>query len=352
MAKISVIVPIYGVEKYLRECLDSIVNQSLEDLEIILIDDGGKDNCPKIIDEYTSRDNRIIAIHKENGGYGQTCNVGLDRASGEYISIIEPDDYIKSDMYKEMYSKAIELDVDIIKTPYIQNYMGDETPKSQMIMPNHEEFIKPEGVFTLKENPTFMHIHPSIWSCLYKRDFLNKNNIRFIEAPGAGWTDNPFQVQTMCLAKRIYYYDKPFYYWRVLNWNDLKDYRIPFLRTKEIHDWLRKNEISDIGILSYLCKREITYFEMIFRIIKFKDLKIFQTLFKEYYQYLPTSVKEGNILTKKNKKFLKKLEKHIFLTGLKYKINSYRKKFISIHYNKQHKYFSILGNYVLGGKYD
>ena len=99
MPKISVIVPIYGVEKYLKEAVDSLLNQTMNDLEIILLDDGGKDACPQIIDEYAQKDNRIIAIHKQNGGYGQTMNVGLDRATGEYIAILEPDDYIESKMY-------------------------------------------------------------------------------------------------------------------------------------------------------------------------------------------------------------------------------------------------------------
>lgn len=101
MPKISVIIPVYGVEKYLKECLDSVLNQSLKDLEIILIDDGGKDNCPQIIDDYAKKDSRIIAIHKPNGGYGQTCNVGLEKATGEYVAIVEPDDYIDSKMYED-----------------------------------------------------------------------------------------------------------------------------------------------------------------------------------------------------------------------------------------------------------
>ena len=99
MPKVSIIVPIYGVEKYIKQCLDSIINQSLEDIEIILIDDGSKDNCPAIIDDYASKDTRIIAIHKENGGYGAANNVGLSIATGEYIGIVEPDDYIDKHMF-------------------------------------------------------------------------------------------------------------------------------------------------------------------------------------------------------------------------------------------------------------
>ena len=106
MPKISVIVPVYGVEKYLKEAVDSILNQTMTDLEIILIDDGGKDSCPKIIDEYAEKDSRIIPIHKPNGGYGQTCNIGLERATGEYVAILEPDDYIDKD---DFFNQSIIL---------------------------------------------------------------------------------------------------------------------------------------------------------------------------------------------------------------------------------------------------
>lgn len=118
MPKVSVIVPIYGVEKFLRECVDSILNQTLKDIEIILIDDGGKDNCLQIIDEYAQKDNRIIAIHKPNDGYGQTCNVGLEKATGEYVAIVEPDDYVALDMYETLYQKAIQYDLDLIKSDF------------------------------------------------------------------------------------------------------------------------------------------------------------------------------------------------------------------------------------------
>ena len=90
MPKISVIVPIYNVEKYLCECLDSILSQTFKDFEVLLIDDGSTDNSPKIVDDYSKKDNRIIVYHRVNGGYGSACNFGLDSAKGEYISIIEP----------------------------------------------------------------------------------------------------------------------------------------------------------------------------------------------------------------------------------------------------------------------
>ena len=95
---VSVIVPIYNAGKFLRQCLDSICNQTHKNLEIILIDDGCTDDSPAVIDEYAARDSRVKAVHKENGGYGAGCNRGIEMATGKWISIIEPDDYIDLNM--------------------------------------------------------------------------------------------------------------------------------------------------------------------------------------------------------------------------------------------------------------
>ena len=126
--KVSVIVPIYGVEKYIHQCIDSILNQTLEDIEILLIDDGSKDNCPAIIDEYAKQDSRIKAIHQENGGYGKAVNNGLSKATGEYIAIVEPDDFIEQNMFEVLYDDAKQNDVDVVKGPYY-DYSDDDNDR-------------------------------------------------------------------------------------------------------------------------------------------------------------------------------------------------------------------------------
>lgn len=100
MAKISVIIPVYGVEKYLNRCVESVVNQTFKDLEIILVDDGSPDNCPKMCDEWASRDARIRTVHRENGGLSCARNTGLTVASGEYVTFIDSDDWIAPDTYE------------------------------------------------------------------------------------------------------------------------------------------------------------------------------------------------------------------------------------------------------------
>ena len=113
MPKVSIIVPVYNVEKYLGKCIDSILAQTFTDYELFLVDDGSPDNCGKICDEYAGKDGRIKVIHKENGGLSDARNVAIDIASGEYLSFIDSDDYVEPDMIESMYKALIETDSDV-----------------------------------------------------------------------------------------------------------------------------------------------------------------------------------------------------------------------------------------------
>ena len=118
MSKVSVILPIYNVEMYLRECLDSVTRQTLKELEIICVNDGSTDQSLDIIKEYAEKDNRIVVITGPNGGYGKAMNQGLDRATGEYIGIVEPDDYVSLTMFEDLYKIASENNLDWIKADF------------------------------------------------------------------------------------------------------------------------------------------------------------------------------------------------------------------------------------------
>ena len=113
MDLISVIVPVYNVEKYLRRCIDSIINQTYTNLEIILVDDGSPDNCGKICDEYADKDSRIKVIHQQNGGLSAARNAGLDIATGDYIGFVDSDDYIAPEMYEKLYEALVQSDADV-----------------------------------------------------------------------------------------------------------------------------------------------------------------------------------------------------------------------------------------------
>ena len=118
MAKISIIIPVYKVEQYLPECLDSVINQTYKNLEIICVDDGSPDNSGKILDEYASKDNRIKVIHKENGGVSSARNAGLDIATGDWISFVDADDYIASDFYDKLIGSSKDGEADVVQCGY------------------------------------------------------------------------------------------------------------------------------------------------------------------------------------------------------------------------------------------
>lgn len=343
--KISVIIPVYDVEAYLRECLDSVINQTLKDIEIILIDDGGKDNCPAIIDEYAARDSRIKAIHKPNGGYGQTCNIGLEKATGEYVAIVEPDDFIDSDMYEKLYSIAKKFDSDIVKSCFYDNF---DTPKIQKkVKTNWQDYIPEDRSFTIKEYPYFLQYHPSIWSCIYKREFLNKHNIKFVEAAGAGWVDNPFQVETMCLAERINYTSACYYYWRKVHESEseaLNDISLPFKRSEEIHNWLKEKNIKDAGILSNLYRRELNYIGLIFdkKNLKKSDIN-FDEIDKLMSEFDDGILNSKNYIPTRAAAKMKALKKDSKKYYDKYKQRKIRKNLLSIHWNKKEKSIKLLG---------
>ncbi len=349
MAKISVIVPVYGVEKYLRECIESILSQTCTDLEIILIDDGSKDSCPQIIDEYAKNDRRIIAIHKENGGYGSAMNVGLRAATGKYIGIVEPDDFISPKMYEDLLKIAGEFNSDIVKSCFYDNLQSKE---EQRILKTKwdDDKIPQNRSFKITECGLFLQYHPSIWSCIYKKEFLDKHNIKFVEAPGAGWADNPFQVQTMCLAQKINYTPNAYYYWRRVNSNesdDLKDYTIPFKRTEEIHKWLNENNIDNEVILNNLYCRELAYISIVFGMKKVENLSHCLSLVNNLKKRIKTeSFLNADYIKNRDKKVCLLVKKH----PVKYLISTYfkrkRKQIISICLNKREKRIKILGKVI------
>lgn len=341
--KISVIVPVYGVEKSLKQCVDSILNQTFQDFEVLLLDDGGKDACPQIIDNYAQKDSRVIAIHKQNSGYGATVNLGLERANGDYIVIIEPDDYIEPEMFADLYNNALKSDADIVKSAYY-TYFYTKHYKRQVLADFAQKFTIPNKPFTLKECPEFLAMHPSIWSGMYKKSFLNNNKIRLVEAPGAGWTDNPFQVQTMCLAQKIVYVAQPYYHWRVETLRDedaLKDYTIPFKRSEEIHNWLKEQNIMDKGILKSLYKREVSY---TFLVLNKNELTTAQDRIEMALKFAKTlEVEVLSLLSQKEQKQIKLLKEHPYFCYMRVHFKKFIQTIFKLKWNRYQKCIILFG---------
>lgn len=134
MIGLTIIVPIYGAEKYLRKCVDTILMQTYNDYEVLLVDDGSKDACPEICDDYACADPRVRVLHKLNAGYGAAVNTGLDHAKGKWIGIVEPDDWIESDMFKTLIDCGNESGADVVKSGYYK-FTGDDPAGLQELLP-------------------------------------------------------------------------------------------------------------------------------------------------------------------------------------------------------------------------
>lgn len=177
-AKISVIVPVYNVEKYLCKCIDSIINQTYTNLEIILIDDGSPDNCGVVCDDYFLKDNRIKVIHKENGGLSDARNAGLDIATGDYISFIDSDDYIHKDFYKTLINLIVKYNADIAQCGFLDVYEEDVDNFSK------DKLYINEKITILNNNEAINNLFNKnyvntvvVWNKLYKRKLFK--NIRY-----------------------------------------------------------------------------------------------------------------------------------------------------------------------------
>ncbi len=211
--KVSVIVPVYNVDQYLRECMDSLVHQTLKEIEIICVNDGSTDQSLSILEEYARSDARVKIISKENAGYGHTMNVGIDAASGKYIGIVEPDDYVRRDMYRRLYEVAEKLDLDLVKADFYRfRGTGNETEAEYHHLSKDTAYYR--KVIDPKEHVEIFKFIMNTWTGIYKRAFINEHHIRHNETPGASFQDNGFWFQTFCWAKRVYFLDEPFYMYR------------------------------------------------------------------------------------------------------------------------------------------
>ena len=229
--KLSIIVPVYGVEKYIDKCLNSLVKQSLKEIEIILVNDGTKDNSQKIIDKYVKKyPDKIKSYIKENGGQGSARNYGLKKATGEYIGYVDSDDFVEKDMYKKLYNKAKENNYDIV---VCGNYNVSEDYQNK----NIDAFIN--NYNTDLENIFFGKM--AVWNKIYKRDILIKNKLEFKEK--VWYEDLAFTLKAIMNSNTFAFIDEPLY-----------DYLIREGSTMNNSNVQRNLEILDAfnDILSYI----------------------------------------------------------------------------------------------------
>lgn len=207
--KVSIVVPVFNREKYLRRCVDSICAQTLREIEIILVDDGSTDSSPMICDDYAARDARVQVIHRQNAGMGAAYNAGMAEAKGEYIGFVETDDWIESEMYNELYAKAVEHNVDVVKSFYISVKNGKRSVINQYT--KHKQYFDRPLTEVMKRVSAMAFDRPSVWSGIYRRRFLEDRGIKYPETEGASMQDLDFfwlvftQCNTCTILPKAYY---------------------------------------------------------------------------------------------------------------------------------------------------
>ncbi len=209
--KISILVPVYNVESYLPQCLDSLISQTLHDLEIICINDGSTDHSLAILQQYAARDRRIRIIDKPNSGYGDSMNQGLKKAQGEYIGILEPDDWIESDAFARLYQLTQPDRPDVVKANFFEE-KGNQSRKVSEILPaDADQLIHPANY------PRVFRLAPAIWAGIYRRKFLRENDIAFLPSPGASYQDTSFSFKVWACAKSAILTTDAFVHYRLDN---------------------------------------------------------------------------------------------------------------------------------------
>lgn len=214
MVKVSVVIPVYNVEDYLGECLDSICNQTLRDIEIICINDGSKDNSLQILNNYAKKDDRITVIDQENGGHAVATNRGMDCAKGKYLFLMDSDDKLKLDALEKTYNVAEEKNVDFVLFQAI-NYDDekDEFYEAENYSMNAVAHHVGDSVFSFDDlGGLALQIAVTPWTKLYNREFVVNSKVRFPE--GLIFEDNIFFWEILLNAKRVYFLKEPLFYRR------------------------------------------------------------------------------------------------------------------------------------------
>ncbi len=288
MAEISILVPVYNVERYIRACLDSILEQSFKDFEVICMDDGSTDSSGAILDEYASRDSRIKVVHKKNSGYGNTMNEAMRLAQGRYIGIVESDDTIEKGMFRTLYETASGHDLDMVKTDFCRVW-HDETVGRE-VRRQYAKLTENQSMYDRVIDPNLelqsYLLEKFTWNALYKREMIIKNNIQYNETPGASYQDNGFWFQTFYWAKRAMFLEKSFYNYRQDNMAASSHSKQKVYAMKSEFDFIRNFMIAhqdDRKELYKICfhLRMMAYLFTLSRIDLSLKLEFAQTIEKE-----------------------------------------------------------------------
>lgn len=290
MAELSVIVPIYKVEKYLQQCLDSIVNQTFQDLEIILVDDGSPDKCGKICDEYAKRDSRIRVLHKENEGLPSARNDGINMATGKWIAFVDSDDWLELDIYEHAIEAGDKYDVDILLFNHFRNIGSKEIEVSfseKDCLVKDRPYIKSMSSFALCRfmSPMKKIGYEYPWNRIIKRKFVEENNLYFEKTQA--YEDTIYAIKCFQNARSISFIQNHGYHYR--------------LNEKGISTGYKSNRIEI----------DKTVFEEMFRLAKIYNVD------ENYYRSLYAFI-VNNVAVNTTRYFFNKQNKKNFINKMRY----------------------------------
>ncbi|UVI31522.1 glycosyltransferase family 2 protein [Paenibacillus spongiae] len=224
--RISIIVPIFNMESYLHRCLTSLTSQSMDDIQIIAVNDGSTDSSLQIVRQFAENDDRIIVIHQENGGVSSARNAGIRAAEGEFIGFVDPDDWIDTTMYEDMYKEAIRHEVDIVMCSYIREFgshaIEKKYPVADLVCYRGEE-VRNEMVRRLVgpindevANPELLDAWGTVWSKIFRAEIIKNNEITFVDLHLIGSNeDSLFNIHAFYYATSFVFMNKPYYhYWK------------------------------------------------------------------------------------------------------------------------------------------
>lgn len=244
---ISIIVPIYKVEKYIKRCIDSLLAQTYRNYEIILVDDGSPDDCPQICDDYRKKYSFIKVIHKQNQGLGMARNSGLDIAIGKYIAFVDADDFVTPDMCEVLMSKATKYDADIVHSVFFKWELGNHKKKTDIdkdILYSSNKEISDFYLDMIAQSPEKNADTPvdvSVCSALYKRDIIEKNNIRFVSEREFISEDMVFNLDLYPCCSRIVVSSRHLYYYCYNGKSLSKSYKEErFEKDKELFSYIEE----------------------------------------------------------------------------------------------------------------
>ena len=242
--KVSVIVPVYNNEVFVVSCINSLLAQTLTDIEIIAINDGSTDRSSEILHDFADRDSRLIVVDKENGGYGVGINTGLDLARGKYVTILESDDFADLDMLETLVNYAEAFDLEVVRANFYL-YWAKKIKNDHLLelFGPHEcdRIIDP----SVRDNQHCFYAQPALWSAIYRTDFVRDNNLRLLETPGAAYQDTAFNFKIWACARRVMFVHKPFVHYRQDNEassiNNPGKVNTICLEYAEIRRWLKED---------------------------------------------------------------------------------------------------------------